>query len=80
MIQGDTPASGETWNTAGLTNPTIYILAIDPTVSAMLYAITWDDAVFKSINGGGDWSEIDTVFPAIVAIDPITPTNLFALW
>lgn len=80
MIQGDTSASDETWNTAGLTNATIYILTIDPTVSAMLYAITWDGAVFKSINGGGDWCEINTVFAAIFAIDPITPTNLFALW
>ena len=54
---------------------------IDPTTPAIVYALTYD-GVFKSTNGGGNWSAINTGLPAAglfsLAIDPATPATLYA--
>jgi hypothetical protein len=57
--------------------PTVYALAIDPSIPTTLYAGTID-AVFKSTNGGGSWVYISTSVSGsfrvlALAIDPITP-------
>ena len=54
----------------------VYALAIDPTTPSTLYAGTGSDGVFKSTDGGGSWSAVNTGLPgtAVVvdalAIDP----------
>ncbi len=77
--------SGGTWATAnaGLTDVNINALAIDPSAPATLYAgsASWEDAshVFKSTDGGANWTESLTsgsVFALV--IDPSTPLTVFA--
>ncbi|MCK6556333.1 dockerin type I domain-containing protein [Candidatus Binatia bacterium] len=88
----DGAASWQAANT-GLINPSesapsIVALAVDPQVSATLYAAAavWGGSVFKSINGGASWSSADTGIldawgsPAVtaLAIDPLAPATLYA--
>ena len=49
---------GEDWRAVntGLTDTRVHALAIDPMTPATLYAGTYGGGVFKSTNGGGDWS------------------------
>ena len=57
-------------------------LAIDPNTPATVYAGTFGDGVFKSTNGGEDWTAMNTglidthVFA--LAVDPSTPTTIYA--
>jgi hypothetical protein len=57
-------------------------LAIDPATPATLYAGTSGDGVFKSTNGGGNWTAANTGLTNTdvntLAIDPATPTTLYA--
>ena len=57
-------------------------LAIDPATPATLYAGTWGGGVFKSENGGANWSAVDTGLTATkvhtLAIDLVTPATLYA--
>ena len=59
----------------------IYALAIDPATPTTLYAGT-GGGVFKSTNGGGNWSAVNTGLTNTnvyaLAIDPATPTTLYA--
>jgi photosystem II stability/assembly factor-like uncharacterized protein len=55
---------------------------IDPATPTTLYAGAWGGGVFKSTNGGANWSAFnsgltDTDVQAL-AIDPTTPTTLYA--
>jgi fibronectin type 3 domain-containing protein/photosystem II stability/assembly factor-like uncharacterized protein len=58
-------------------------LAIDPTAPNIIYmGCQW--GIFKSINGGEEWSQIWGVVGTLnavkaLAIDPKTPTNVYAL-
>ena len=62
------PTAGESWSAinAGLTSayglsaPSVFALAIDPSAPATLYASTYAGGVFKSTDGGGSWSAINT--------------------
>jgi photosystem II stability/assembly factor-like uncharacterized protein len=74
------------WTSNGPEGGRIYALAIDPATPSTLYAGI-DDDVFKSTNGGGSWSLVNTglgnpvpiVFTVMaLAIDPATPTTLYA--
>ncbi|MGQ9568633.1 MAG: hypothetical protein ACUVWW_11370, partial [Anaerolineae bacterium] len=47
------------WTSIGPEGGTIYALAIDPATPTTLYAGTWG-GVFKSTNGGGNWSAVNT--------------------
>lgn len=82
---------GESWHEAntGLTDTNVNALMIDPITPTFLYAGVgyWEGAtsrncVFKSTDGGGSWSAVHTglsdtnVFA--LAIDPVTPTTLYA--
>ena len=62
--------------------PGVYALAIDPSAPATLYAGTYGGGVFKSSDGGGSWTAINTgltdpLFSAL-AIDPSAPGTLYA--
>ena len=72
---------GGNWINTGLTDTSVYALAIDPKTPATLYAGT-DGGVFKSTDGGMNWSAVNTGLTATgvhaLAIDPQTPTTLYA--
>ena len=60
----------------------VHALAIDPVTPTTLYAGTDGGGVFKSTDGGGNWSAINTgltnTYVYALAIDPVTPTTLYA--
>jgi hypothetical protein len=93
--------AGDTWYEAntglpafpwlGYTEPVtaVFALAIDPTTPTTLYAAVRFAGVFKSVDGGKSWVEMNTGLPpadpmegtisvSSLAIDPITPTTLYA--
>ena len=71
---------GNTWNAAntGLSNRNVLSLAIDPVTTSTLYA--GGSGIFKSIDGGANWTTPGTINSAVVAIavDPVTPTTIYA--
>jgi photosystem II stability/assembly factor-like uncharacterized protein len=72
---------GATWSSAntGLENSYVYVLAIDPGNSQIIYAGT-DGSLFKTTNGGGSWSAIgDLSFLTSLAIDPKNSQTLYAV-
>ena len=75
---------GKSWSeiNAGLTDPSVLALAIDPRNPATLYAGTLGGGVFKSTNGGGSWSAVNTGLTSTdviaLAIDPSNPAALYA--
>src|SRR5262245_6001269 len=83
--QTDVVSAGvQVWVSNGPEGGIIITLAIDPVTPAVLYAGTYE-GVFKSTNGGGSWSAINTGLTDMgveaLAIDPATPTTLYAgIW
>jgi photosystem II stability/assembly factor-like uncharacterized protein len=79
--------AGGTWGPtgAGPNDPFgyggVFDLAIDPANPAALYAAT-DYGLFKSIDGGSNWTAVNTGLTNIdvsaIAIDPSTPANVYA--
>ena len=73
---------GDTWIGTGPERGWIRALAIDPPALDILYAGTNDSGVFKSTDGGGHWSAVNTGLTSLsvnaIAIDPATPTTLYA--
>jgi photosystem II stability/assembly factor-like uncharacterized protein len=83
---------GGNWNqiNTGLTDTWVFTLVIDPTTPATIYAGTGGGGVykpsyggvFKSTNGGEGWSQINSGLTDTdvheLAIDPVTPTILYA--
>jgi photosystem II stability/assembly factor-like uncharacterized protein len=57
-------------------------LAIDPLTPTTLYAGTYGGGVFKSTDGGLNWSAsgLTSIYTSVtaLAIDPVTPTTLYA--
>jgi photosystem II stability/assembly factor-like uncharacterized protein len=81
-------ASGVSRASSGWTNiltfgpdSTVHALAINPQAPAVLYAGT-ASGVFKSTNAGADWRQVNaglgTLFIFSLAIDPISPSTLYA--
>ena len=74
-------AGTNVWTSNGPEGGTIIALAIDPVTPATLYAGT-SGGVFKSTNGGGNWSAVNTgltdTYVCALAIDPATPATLYA--
>src|SRR2546426_830419 len=74
------------WTTNGPHSETINALAIDPQTPTTLYAGTSGHGVFKSTDGGGNWSAVNTglttpcgaIWVNALAIDPQTPATLYA--
>src|SRR5204862_3749039 len=61
----------------------VHTLAIDPQTPATLYAGIYGSGVFKSTNGGGSFSPVNTgltdySYVYALAIDPQTPATLYA--
>src|SRR5436189_276047 len=73
-------------STNGPNGGPIGALAIDPVTPATLYAGTDSNGVFKSTNGGGSWSAVNTGLTdnnasrnvAALTIAPQIPTTLYA--
>src|SRR5262249_18190892 len=81
-----TPDWGNSWSNTGLTDPYITALAVNPQPPTSLYVGTqlfdlncfcFTGSLFKSIDGGGSWSETVGVGVTTLAIDPQTPTILY---
>ncbi|HKC88749.1 MAG TPA: SBBP repeat-containing protein, partial [Blastocatellia bacterium] len=73
---GDWKASGP-----GLSGSQVYDIAIDSGNPTTIYAGT-DRGVFKSVNGGGSWSQAGAPFSLPVfqlVVDPTAPANVYAL-
>ena len=70
------------WTSIGPEGGNVSALAIDPATPATLYAGTWGGGVFKSTNGGANWSAVNTGLTntdvRALAIDPDTPATLYA--
>src|SRR5499425_1489629 len=79
------------WTGIGPEGAQVTSLAIDPTAPIILYAasscvqasaLACNGGVFKTINGGGSWSSVNVGLTntnvSVVAIDPQTPTTLYA--
>lgn len=80
--------SGSTWipqNNFGVPGtPNVRALAIDPTAPLTIYAGTNNNGLFKSINGGGVWTAMNTGMGGgsplsvnAVVIDPANPSTLY---
>ena len=69
------------WRSIGPDGGTVRTLAIDPTDSMTLYAVS-SGGVFKSTDGGANWSPINNGLPnffvSALVIDPISPMTLYA--
>jgi photosystem II stability/assembly factor-like uncharacterized protein len=70
------------WSGNGPEGGTINALVLDPVTPATVYAATAGGGVFKSVNGGGSWSAVNTGLDHrmvySLAIDPVTPEILYA--
>jgi photosystem II stability/assembly factor-like uncharacterized protein len=80
-----TTNGGTLWSAMnnGLTDLNVYSLAIDPSTTSNVYVGTVASGVFKSTDGGNNWSPINTGLPPnyyvpTLAIDPVTPTTVYA--
>ena len=66
----------------GLTNLSVRSLALDPTTPSTLYAGTYGGGVFKTTDGGGNWTAVNTGLTTLsifaLALDPTTPSTLYA--
>jgi hypothetical protein len=69
-----------TWQSVntGLANASIANLAVDPVTPSIVYAGGFQ-GLFKSINGGGNWTLINQGLVGVKAIDSLTPTTLYAI-
>ena len=73
------------WLRQGPGGGEVNALVIDPSASATLYAATLGAGVFKSVDGGHSWAEVNTglvttfddAFVGPMVIDPITPDTLY---
>jgi photosystem II stability/assembly factor-like uncharacterized protein len=63
----------------GLTNLNVNALAINPKNTSIIYAGT-DGGIFKSTNGGGNWSasSLANTHITLLAIDPSDPSFIYA--
>ncbi len=73
---------GATWvrNTLGLADRVVQVLRIDPSNPETLYAGTYT-GVYRSTDAGETWvpTGLSAVFIADVAVDPRSPSNLYAM-
>jgi hypothetical protein len=70
-------AGTNVWTTTGPEGGVVLSLALDPLTPATLYVGTSGGGVFKSTDGGGNWSAVNTCLSnndvMSLAIDPATP-------
>jgi hypothetical protein len=80
-------ASWSAQNT-GLTLITVTTVAVDPSTPTTIYAGTVGSGLFKSLDGGSTWAAINTGITTlttsstaqvqVIAIDPLTTSNVYA--
>jgi hypothetical protein len=74
--------SGGSWINTGPANSAVTALVIDPATPTTLYAGTDSYGVYKSTNGGANWSWVSSGLTAAdiraLAIDPKTPATVYA--
>ncbi len=72
---------GETWNTAmnGLTDTLVSVLAFDPIAPETLYAGTTNGNLFKSLNGGSQWTFVAHLMNHIRVL-AVNPGGAHELW
>jgi hypothetical protein len=87
-----TTTAGSAWTSSsnGLALTTVNAVAVDPHTPATIYAGTTSSGIFKSTDNGGSWTSIysdigttgntacSTPNVSSLAIDPTTPTTLYA--
>jgi photosystem II stability/assembly factor-like uncharacterized protein len=77
---------GASWSSAGLSDISVPVLAVDPITPSTLYAAGAGDQIYKSTDAGGTW----TAFPvglapafnigvASLTLDSLTPSTLYVL-
>jgi photosystem II stability/assembly factor-like uncharacterized protein len=75
---------GATWTktpTTGLTTVFAQTLAVDPTNSSIVYLAPVNSGLWRSTNGGNNWSQITlplnnaTIFA--IVFDPVTPSTIY---
>ena len=71
------------WTSIGLEGAEVTALAIDPFTPVTIYAGTQGLGIFKSIDGGESWTDINNGLPYayssnILLIDPVTPTTIYS--
>ncbi|OGO16903.1 MAG: hypothetical protein A2Z14_01930 [Chloroflexi bacterium RBG_16_48_8] len=73
---------GNSWTqvSTGLNGAKIHFLAIDPAQTQTLYAATYYNGIFKSSNGGENWSQfgLNEDFTYAVVVDRSAPSTVFA--
>jgi photosystem II stability/assembly factor-like uncharacterized protein len=72
-----------TWTSIGPEGAGVRTMVIDPKTPTTLYVGTWGGGVFKTTNGGENWSAASTGLTDRViyslAIDPMSPNNIYAM-
>ncbi len=70
------------WSGIGPFGVNVNTLAIDPTTPATLYSGTAGGGVFKSLDGGGSWSPMNSGLVgadvSILTVNPVTSSTLYA--
>lgn len=74
---------GSSWNLRknGIVNTQLLSLAIDPVTPTILYAGASGGPIYKTTDGADNWfpvGNIPPLFPVYLAVDPHTPTRVFA--
>src|SRR6266496_162066 len=67
LFPANTSAGSYRWTTSGPADEDVRSLAIDPSAPATLYAGT-GQGVFKSINGGQDWTVVNTGLTDVLGV------------
>ena len=79
---GTVSAGTNVWTNNGPGGGRINALVINPVTPSTLFACTDGGGVFKSANGGENWSEANTgltdTYVRALVIDPVTPDTLYA--
>ena len=68
------------WNAGELYGGNIDQIAVNPLTATTLYAIANDVGLFRSRDGGENWSfKVASVFVGDLAIDPVSPNTVYRL-
>ena len=70
------------WTVTGPEGGDISALVVDPGNPATIYAASYDNGVFRSMDGGGTWKAVSTTFANesifSLAVNPTTPMTIYA--
>jgi photosystem II stability/assembly factor-like uncharacterized protein len=73
---------GETWDWIGLADSIVVTVKVNPQNSAVLYAVTWSEGMYRSSDGGAHWQSVNNGLTSMaiydLVIDPGEPTIVYA--